>query len=428
VARFTASYIFYGMEEITAIRQDFMARWNESKHWSPQARRALVGLLSRRQPGRPDSMNSLVNACDLEELVELAIAQGVAGSVSERLQPYLSPSQQSLLLEDVDKGTRFHLAMLDLIEAIGAEFEHANVKWVVYKGPVLRELSYQGPWRSYVDLDFLVSPNDLKGAVQALEKVGAVVGTQDWPGLIKNAKGELALSIYGSPLILLHWHLVWHRGTRERLMLPTDELLERRQQVPLGPITVWSLDPADFIAHVALYATYTPSQRLKALLDIERTVANHPPDWDALVERCNRWKINLPLSASVNCAVHTVGAAVPSQFIATLIDNPLENLVLRMLDTWTPTGRLPGGRSLKVGLSRSLRSSVAQTGTDFLSKSAQVLTGLAHSRILKTGASSASDGEPSEMYNFEAYSRVISGTDQYGHISAHEIRRLLIPT
>jgi hypothetical protein len=188
------------------------------------------------------------------------------------------------------------------------------------------------------------------------------------------------------------------------------------------------LDPADFIAHVALYATYTPSQRLKALLDIERTVANHPPDWDALVERCNRWKINLPLSASVNCAVHTVGAAVPSQFIATLIDNPLENLVLRMLDTWTPTGRLPGGRSLKVGLSRSLRSSVAQTGTDFLSKSAQVLTGLAHSRILKTGASSASDGEPSEMYNFEAYSRVISGTDQYGHISAHEIRRLLIPT
>jgi Uncharacterised nucleotidyltransferase len=416
------------MEEITSIRQHFMARWNESKYWSLQARRALVGLLSRQQPKRSDSLDSLVNACDLEELVELAISQGVAGPANERLQPYLSPAQQTLLLEDVDKGTRFHLAMLDLIEVIGAEFDRANVKWAVYKGPVLRELSYQGPWRSYVDLDLLVSPKELKGAVRALEKVGAVVGTQDWPGLIKNAKGELALSIYGSPLILLHWHLIWHRGTRERLMLPTDELLERRQQVKLGPITTWSLEPADFIAHVALYATYTPSQRLKALLDIERTAANYPPDWDALVERSNRWKINLPLSASMNCAVNTLGAAVPSQLITTLTDNPLENLVLRILDTWTPTGRLPGKRSLKVGLSRSLRSNVAETGADFLSKSAQVLADLAHTRILNTGALIASHDEPSEVYNFETYNRVINGTDRYGHIGAHEIRRLLIPT
>jgi Uncharacterised nucleotidyltransferase len=416
------------MEEIPAIRQHFMARWNESKYWSPQARRALVGLLSRRQLARPDSLSSLVEACDLEELVKLAISQGVAGPVSESLRPYLSPAQQTLLLEDVDMGTKSHLAMLDLIEVIGAEFEHANVKWAVYKAPVLRELSYQGPWRSYVDLDFLVSPKELKGAVRALERVGAVLGTQDWPGLIKNAKGELALSLYGSPLILLHWHLLWHRGTRERLMLPTDEMLERRQQVKLGPITAWSLEPTDFFAHVALYATYTPSQRLKALLDIERTAANYPPDWDALVERSNRWKINLPLSASMNCAVNTVGAAVPSQLIATLIDNPLENLVLRTLDTWSPNGRLPGRRSLKVGLSRSLRSNVAETGADFLLRSTQVLADLAYSRILKIGALSASDDEPTEMNNFETYCRVIDGTDRYGHISAHEIGRRLPST
>ena len=61
-----------------------------------------MASVSARPPtaGSP-TLASLVAACEQEELVDLAIHQGVAGRASERLVPLLASAQRSTLLEQV---------------------------------------------------------------------------------------------------------------------------------------------------------------------------------------------------------------------------------------------------------------------------------------------------------------------------------------
>ncbi len=119
-------------------------------------------------------------------------------------------------------------------------------------------------------------------------------------------------------MVDLHWHLVYLRSARERWAIPTEDLLERRQPVRLKNVDAWSLDPHDFLAHLALHASFGAAQQLRRLLDIERTVANWAPDWERLVQRCRAWRVGLPVSVMLNRARRTLGAAVPAEVVEEL--------------------------------------------------------------------------------------------------------------
>ena len=159
----------------------------------------------------------------------------------------------------------------------------------------------------------MVPAGQLRRAVDALEAAGAVVADQDWGRSLRSAKGELTLAVYGSPLIDLHWHLIYLGTTRERFMVPTDDLLERRRPAHLRGVNAWVLDPTDFAIHIALHASFQGAHRLRRLLDIERTLANHAPDWDVLVRRCRAWRVDLPVGVMLNTARETLGAVVPTR-------------------------------------------------------------------------------------------------------------------
>ncbi len=286
------------------------------------SRRALVAAIStkrgpsnstKRGPSNDPSLGALIDACDQAELVSLAISEGVAGLASERLGVFLSSTHRSKLLFAVRQEIVRHLANVAWLQRFGMALDQAEVTWVVLKGPVLTEISYEGTSRRYADLDLMVHARELPTAVKALEGAGAVVANQDWPSLIKNAKGELTMAVHGSPLIDLHWHLIYHRSARQRFMLPTAELLERRERVRLHGVDAWSLDPVDFAAHVALHASFQGAQRLRRLLDIERTVANQPPDWDVFVQRCRSWRVGFPVSALLNCRARRLAQQCPKK-------------------------------------------------------------------------------------------------------------------
>ena len=323
-----------------------MSQGTKARRWPVESRRAL--LASLRAPSAPAGppLASLVAACDPGQLADLAISEGLAGPAHDRLGGLLPPGPGSRLATEARRDAVRHLAYLGLLGRFAAALDQAKVTWVALKGPVLAELSYPEVPRGYADLDLMVAPGQLRQALCALETAGAVVA-EDWPLVVKAAKGELTMAVHGLPMVDLHWHLVYLRSARERWTIPTEDLLDRRQPVRLKDVDAWSLDPHDFLAHLALHASFGAAQQLRRLLDIERTVANWAPDWEMLVQRCRAWRVGLPVSVMLNRARQTLGAAVPAEVVEELAGGRSIRLVVRQLSEWAPAGRLPGGRSVQ---------------------------------------------------------------------------------
>jgi hypothetical protein len=344
----------------------------------------------------------------------LVISEGLSSPASQKLAHLLSESQRSRLIEKARDETLRHLTYLELLHRFGTAFEDANVPWVVLKGPVLTEMSYGDLARGYTDLDLLVPVGQLREAVRSLEGVGAVFADQNWP-LIRQGKGELSMAMFGMPIVDLHWHLVFDRRVRERFRLSTEDLLERRRRVDLGGVRAWALEPTDFAIHVALHASFAGAQRLRRLLDIERTLTNQRPDWDLFVRRCREWRVGLPVCAMLNCAREVLGAAVPQEVLAELAHRPLERLLVRELGVWLPHGRLPGGRSVRIGLSRSLRDSSRATAGAFAGEIAQALADIMLPKRAARDHFHRCRYDPSGSEWFERYLALVTSADGWGH-------------
>jgi hypothetical protein len=385
------------------------------RRWSVESRRAL--LASLRTPSGPDepSLASLVAACNPEHLADLAISEGLAGPAHDGLGGLLPPGPSSRLAAEARLDAVRHLAYLGLLGKFAARLDEAAVAWVALKGPVLAELSYRDVPRGYADLDLMVCPGQLRRALSVLEGAGAVAAKPDWPLVVKGAKGELSLAVHGLPMVDLHWHLVYLRSARERWAIPTEDLLDRRQRVQLNDVDAWSLDPHDFLAHLALHASFGAAQQLRRLLDIERTVANWAPDWGTLVQRCRAWRVGLPVSVMLNRARQTLGAAVPADVVEELAGGRPNRLLVRQLSAWDPVGRWPGGRSVKNGLTRSLRDGLLATVGEFAGQTRQALAQLLHHRATRPGTPGHDDG-PGISAEIESYLQMVERADRYGHL------------
>ena len=233
------------------------------------------------------------------------------------------------------------------------------------QGPGAGRTQLSARVRGYGDLDLLVSCQQLREAAKALASVGALFTDRNWPLLIKDGTGELAMALPGTPYkVDLHWHLVNQRGARQRFRLPSDEVLGRRGQARLGAVEAWALEPSDFAIHLALHAAFPGKRRLRRLVDNQRTLANQPPDWQAFVTRCQAWRVHLPVSALLSRARRTLGAAVPSEVLRSLEGGYLNHLSARKLSDGVPSGRLPGGRSVTNTVTHSFRDGLWPSAID----------------------------------------------------------------
>jgi len=210
-------------------------------------------------------------------------------------------------------------------------------------------------------------------------------------------------------------------------MIPTDELLERRRWVQLGAVGAWALDRTDFAAHVALHASFAAVEQLRRLLDIERTLANQAPDWEVLVQRCRAWRVGLPVSVMLNRARQNLGASVPDDVVRELAGGRLERLVVRQLGGWVPSGHIPGGRSVKNGLTRSLRDGLPATATSFAAETWETLGKLLHPEPLERSDTRHPLHDAGGPAGFERYVEMVESTDRYGHLRRRELRRLALP-
>jgi Uncharacterised nucleotidyltransferase len=385
------------------------------RRWPAEARRALVGSLRASSAPAGPPLASLVADCDSGQLADLAISEGLAGPAYDRLGGLLPPGPGSRLAAEARRDAVRHLAYLGVLGKFAAKLDQAGVSWVTLKGPVLAELSYPEVPRGYADLDLMVPPGQLRTALSALRSAGAVVAEPDWPLVVNGAKGQLTMAVHGLPMIDLHWHLVYLRSARERWAIPTEDLLERRQPVRLKNVDAWSLDPDDFLAHLALHASFGAAQQLRRLLDIERTVANRAPDWERVVQRCRAWRVGLPVAVMLNRARLTLGAAVPAEVVAELAGGRPNRIVVRQLSEWSPAGGWPGGRSVKNGLTRALRDSLLATAGEFAIETRQAVAGLLRPKATGPAKSDDFDG-PGLSAGVENYLEMVERADRYGHL------------
>jgi hypothetical protein len=392
--------------------------------WSAQARRTVLEAISAQPPTSGPPLGSRLPDCDLEEVVHLAISQGVAGRVMERLGELLPSGPRARLVAQVREDALRHFGFLTVLDKFAVAFEAAGVDWVVLKGPVLAEIIYGSTSRGYTDLDLMVPARQLRQAIAALETAGADLPVADWAEMTRSVTGEFSMAYAGTPFVDLHWHLVNTGTARRRYALPVGEVMDRRQRVRLGPLEAWSLEPTDFAIHVALHASFSGSQRLRRLLDVERTLANRPPDWDALVERCRSWRVGLPVSVALNRARDTIGANVPDEVVAQLAGSNLHLFVVRQLSSWRPTGRLPGGGSVRNGVARSLRDNLVATTAQFAHETREIVTKLLSPRHTDGGRS---DGHAGNSGDLDRYLDMASSTDRFGNLTRERLRKLASP-
>lgn len=374
---------------------------------------ASLRSASTRDP--TPGLGALVRACDQEELVDLAISEGVAGPASETLGLHLREEPRSRLFSwaHVDLGR--HLAHLAVLKRVAAALEQADLTWVVLKGPVLAELAFPGAPHRYTDIDVLVAARDLRRAVAALEGMGATLDGQDWHHMVKVAKGEMSMAVSGSPIIDLHWHLVYLRSARERWRISSEELLERRTRVRLGPVDAWTLDPVDLAAHVTLHASFGAVEQLRRLLDVDRALAHWTPDWELFVRRCHSWRVGLPVATMLSRVSKTLGADVPEEVVRELAKGRLDYLLVRQLSDWRRAGRLPAGRSIKNGLTRSLRDRMSTTAWQFAVEAYGAVLGQPHAN--RPRSSDAGNGVDDQSEFFARYLEMAERADRYGHLS-----------
>ncbi len=383
-----------------------------------------AGPLGRRGP----ELGALVAGSDQDELVRLAVAQGVAGPASLQLASYLAPEPLGHLLAQGRLEAAQHFNHLAHLTRFAAALEQAGVAWVVLKGPALAELAYKEAPRGYGDLDIMVPARQFHLATEALQGAGLTFAQRNWPLMARVARAQVTMAYGGTPLVDLHWDLVYKHSTRRHLRLPSDEVLGRRQRARLGNVEAWVLERTDFAAHIALHAALSGAHRLRWLLDVQRTLLSCPPDWDEFSRRCRYWGVGLPVGATLARAKATLGAPVPDGVVDELAGGRVNRELVRRLSHWVPHGHLPGGRLFSAALTRSLRDSWLATGVELSSELRQALTKLLAPRFVGPNDPRRLVDDVGGTQGFERYVALACRADRYGRLAKRDMRHARMVT
>jgi hypothetical protein len=280
--------------------------------------RALVGL-TRRPEAMVDDPAALLARVPAGELVELACYHRVPGVVYRSLVALDAGDDLAALRGAYQMAALAHGRCLVELQSAVQALEGLGRPWLVVKGPVLAEIGYGDPGaRLYEDLDLVVDPTDLAPAIEGIEAAGGRVADLNWPLMVKFRRAEIPMYLGNGMLGDLHWDLLVTPNIRARFTFPLAELLERRRTVRLGVTDVDTLDAVDGLLYLCLHGSLSGGHQLVWLKDLDQMVAAEPPDWDVLVRRARRHRLDLVAAVQLERARTVLGAAVPEEVVTAL--------------------------------------------------------------------------------------------------------------
>jgi hypothetical protein len=211
----------------------------------------------------------------------------------DRLHPFLFLQLRDTVipprLRETLKAAYFRSALHDLrrradLARVSAALSSERIPFLVLKGPVLAATVYpERAARTMLDLDILVAPEDLAGALRTMAAVGYHVpaefrgvtfGSGDAPPLLHERPGGPALEL----------HTMLESMADVRNALAVTEPGARRVEVGPG-LVVPALSAAEHFTQVAVHMSKKPRFRgeLRSLLDVALLLRREPLDWDALL-------------------------------------------------------------------------------------------------------------------------------------------------
>lgn len=232
--------------------------WTTAVSWLREAVRNVSN------DGRVEQTMRLPAGLAERDLADFAEFHGIPGFARLAVSGTSTPLEHAVHAAQ----TRHLRSVTDLVVVVDA-LDRVAVDVLVAKGPSLVATSYAGPHlRSYVDLDLLVRPGDLKTAVRALEGAGCTVLDANWPLLRENRVQELRLEGPSGGAIDLHWSLSSGGSPDENTAPPAAVLLNRSSWLDDPNIRFRGLSPADLVVHVAVHAAGSGGHRLVWLADL----------------------------------------------------------------------------------------------------------------------------------------------------------------
>lgn len=335
-----------------------------------EAARLLVACVREHdwtQP--PPGVTRLPDEPTMHELVRLAAYHRVVGCVHQSLR-HLGGSGAPGWAE-VEEHQRRNVAKGLFVEASLRRtlpvLDGVGVPWLVVKGPVVDQVLYsRTQLRSFSDLDVLVPGPHFQVALTAMEQAGYTLLDRNWRLLRDTLASELHLKATGGALVDFHWHLLFGRRLRETFRFPVLDMVERSRRVTLAAGDVSTFDPSDTLLHLALHAANEGGDKLVWLKDLDQSVRNDKPEWDAVVERARDWGMRLPVGVMLARAATVIGTPVPRDVLRALMPERSWQGLLGAADRLFPAQRSTGRGTPATLLARSaradLRSSLGTAG------------------------------------------------------------------
>jgi hypothetical protein len=300
--------------------------------------------------------------------VEGAVWHGVEGWALRRAAADGTPPPALVLA--VHAALARHQRSLAELADVAAALRAAGVRYLVAKGPVLASVYHPAPdLRSYHDLDILVAPADLPGAVAALERSGFRTLDANWSLLRRAEVHELKMRGPAGGVVDLHWSLglrggavdlqwsLGRGGRRPDHSPPAEALLERAVEEQIAssahPVPEW----ADMAVHVALHAARSGGKRLVWLADLRAVLGGAPPGRDTgeVVERARDWGAGPALTVMAARLVATLGWPSSDGTLEAATRTSWGRAARGVQHRW-PVARCASGRSPAGLLARSSRT------------------------------------------------------------------------
>lgn len=295
---------------------------------------------------------------DIDEFIQAVRLHRIA-PLAHVVTRELAPGISRCLQPDRDEAFRRNLGAAMVLGEFGRVLE--GIPWVTFKGAALSMAAHPAPGlRTFMDIDALVAPTNLRSACEGLSGAGWQPLDFDDMLAARPLPGEMH---WLSPLGLsvdLHWTMINRQARRNRFRIPTAELIDRRRELSLGLGQVPTLDVHDALIHVCVHAALDGSNRLLQLVDADG-LARQVDDWGAVTSRALGWQAGAQLWLVLSRSRELLNTPLPDGLPESLgIPKGLRS-VLTLVDRAAPIAATRSEHGLARLVARAVQPTLART-------------------------------------------------------------------
>lgn len=293
----------------------------------------LLACLRRPPDGEATPLPASIN---WDELVELAIAHGVAPLLYHRLQSQpcgmtvpasVLQTVKQLYIENALRNAQIQQQLVTVLSALYAQ----GIRIILLKGVYLAAVAYeQMAARTMSDIDLMVAPADMPKVITLLTELGyqPVTPLIELDAYLAHYNHLPCFVKPGAAKVEVHGTLTW---PRQRYTIAMTDIWARAYPLHVGGLEITGLDPADLLLYICLHATYQHllEQGVRPLCDIDAICQRFAAtlDWAQVVARAQQWHWMRGVYLTLQLAHDLLATPIPPAVLAALQPDEAQTLL-----------------------------------------------------------------------------------------------------